>query len=578
MLSEFNIDHVALTTKAKKNLVKSKFGQAMERQQRVVKAIKSSDEETMNGLVQLANNVVAQMNTTYNNCWNKTKLSEIYRMPDVLSEDQSHPESDIDYARQHCNKLKQFAKDINYNFWPLRSLLDELIARLMLYYEDPDYGAYSNAIWQMEECQDTLGLNGNESTSSVCKPPPGPGKIECGLELKYLCFVSQHIIFMEIYVFKDPPKPVYEQSAKRVLTNLEDYNTAVNWSFAGQTLDAMEYADHYECQRNLDLYENTVLPNITDFLSYLDDFSETPYLQESIDLYYDYQSIIDTKIGPYLLVSDSEKRWTMPENVGDRKEEEAYETDRLKCSWFGNLYESEIKEFRDYLQAIGQVVSTKHKTLRNNFETIVLKMEKLLEHYKDEMTEPIQSVKDYLDGEITKQELAQLFSDREFNRAIIKLNFLNTNLIAAVKSFALSYKSLHPLLTPFYEMMMEKTFSFLSDQTKNNYPFLEQMMSWYNVLGGKELLEKYLQMNGELQGVKLPTNTTFTENNIWLAIEQAIEGFEEGATHTGLQALVSTFTDDITNPVKDLITRLDGMVSQMREYKKKLKMNTDFYL
>ena len=574
MLSEFNIDQIALTTRKRKKLVKSKFELAIETQQRVVKSNKASNKDTMDHLAQLAAILVTALNTTKNNCENTTALSELYKMPDILSQEYSYPEDDVDYAKQRIAQIKEFHKSIKYNFWGTRKHLDQLIANLM-WYED----GYSAAIDQIETCRNIHNLNGDENVRDQCEPRRGPPPIpDCTLELRYLCFVNNHPLFVEFYVFKNPPRKIFESVARHELTNLEDYNRAVNWTFAGQTLDPTEYTDHHECQRNLDKYENTVLPNLTDFLSYLEDLSDVSNLTETEELFWDFESIIDTDLGPYLLVNDSEKMWTLPEEVGGFREQENYETERLKCSWYSEIYHNEIKDFDRHVSTVHSKISQTHRNIRRNFENIVRLLEKLSEHYDEELAEAFQKVKDYMDGTVTKKELAELLSGRVFNRAIIKLNTMNSNLISAVKNFDTSYRKFPNLLISFYESMTEKTFPFLTHQTKDDYPFLQQMMSWYRNLGGKELLEQHLQVYGELHGVELPANTAFTESNIWLALEKAVEGFNEDAINTGLQAFVSTITEKITNPVKDLITRLDKMVIEMTGYKKKIKMNTNFYM
>ena len=104
-------------------------------------------------------------------------------------------------------------------------------------------------------------------------------------------------------------------------------------------------------------------------------------------------------------------------------------------------------------------------------------------------------------------------------------------------------------------------------------------MSWYNNIGGKELIEQHLTAGGELNGRNLPASTVFTEHNIWKALSTAVEGSDEdGVTRTGLQVLTSTIKEEITNPIKRLLTQLDAIIMDMNDYKDKISMNTDFYM
>ena len=127
MLSEFNIDQVALTTEAKKDAVKVKFETAMETQQRVVDTIRDADERSMKLLVDTARNLALVLNETYTNCTNTTTLSEIHRIPDVLTDDQSYPQEDVAYAKQHSNEIEEKKKKLDVDFKQAKSQLNEFL-------------------------------------------------------------------------------------------------------------------------------------------------------------------------------------------------------------------------------------------------------------------------------------------------------------------------------------------------------------------------------------------------------------------------------------------------------------------
>lgn len=89
-------------------------------------------------------------------------------------------------------------------------------------------------------------------------------------------------------------------------------------------------------------------------------------------------------------------------------------------------------------------------------------------------------------------------------------------------------------------MLTDQIFSYLTEATKKNYPFLVQMMSWYNNLVAKELIKQHLQTNGKFLEQHVPKNTNFTEHNIWLVLGDSISGFkEDGITVTRLEPFLT---------------------------------------
>ena len=566
MLSEFNIDQVALTTPAKKRAVRAKFEQAMETQQRVVQGTKKSDEAMMNRLLTIKSDIIIALNAIYNSYANTTAVSELYKIPDVLTEDESYPEQDVEYTKQYTNLLSQKEKSIEIDFSKVRENLNNIVENLM-WYEDG-----WSIIDQIDECIDN-GYRGTGDPDQRCRPPSG-----CDTATRYACFIRNYPLFVNGYVFRDTHFDAVERAAQNQLSKLQVYNEAINFTFAHETLDPTKYADHFECQGHLETYQNVVLPDYVDFIHdiyELTNISELNDLNDSRDWFVYYEQVLDTKLGPYLLENNNETRWGLPEiEPSERKD---YDSNRLKCSWYSDIYDDEIKPLDNYLKKTD--VAKKHNNLRNDFSKMFDQLEKMLEHYNEELNEPISAVKTYMDENMRKKELAELFSDQDVIRAMAKLNNINTDLKKAVKNFETSYRSFSEVLTAFYRQISEKKFPYITSLTKEHYPFLQQMMTWYRDTGGKDLIEQHLQTHGELGGSQLNINTTFTENNIWLALENAIMGFEEGdETQTGLDALVSAITNEITIPVKNLVNQMDNIVLSMTEYKSKITMNTNFYM
>ena len=566
MLSEFNIDQVALTTPAKKNAVRAKFEQAMETQQRVIQGTKRSDEAVMNRLLTKSSNISSALNEIYNHCVNTTTLSELYKIPDVLTEDESYPEQDVEYAKQYTNLLSQKERAIKIDFSGARENLNKIVENLMWY----DNGW--SIIDQIDDCI-ANGFRGTGDPDVRCARPPG-----CDIETRYACFIRNYPEFLRGYVFRDMHVDSVERTAQNQLSNLQVYNDAINFTFAYESLDPTEYADHYECQGRLETYQNVVLPDYIDFIydiMELENRSDLNDLSDSRDWFVYYEQVLDTKLGAYFLENNTETRWGMPEiDPHDRND---YDSDRLKCSWYGDIYDNGIKPLDNFLKKTDVV--KKHNNLRNDFSKIFDQLEKMLEHYNEELHEPIHAVKTYMDEDMRKKELAELFSDQDVIRAMAKLNNINTDLKTAVRNFEVSYRSFSRVLTTFYGRITQVKFPYITSLTKEHYPFLQQMMTWYSDAGGKDLIEQHLHTNEELGGSQLNANTTFTENNIWLAVANAIVGFEESnEMKTGLNALGSRITEEITNPVKNLVNQMDTIVLSMTDYKTKITMNTNFYM
>ena len=180
MLSEFNIDQVALTTPAKKNAVRIKFEQAMETQQRVIQGTKRSDEAVMNRLLTKSSNISIALNEIYNHCENTTTLSELYKIPDVLTEEVFYPEQDVEYAKQYTNLLSQKERAIKIDFSGARGNLNKIVENLMWY--DNDW----SIIDQIDDCI-ANGFRGTGDPDVRCARPPG-----CDTETRYACFIRNY--------------------------------------------------------------------------------------------------------------------------------------------------------------------------------------------------------------------------------------------------------------------------------------------------------------------------------------------------------------------------------------------------
>ena len=238
--------------------------------------------------------------------------------------------------------------------------------------------------------------------------------------------------------------------------------TAVNWTFAYQTLDETEYADHYTCQENLAFYQNTVLPAYLSFIQGVENLYNVTNLEDIETELTALQTILDSTLGPHLLENDTDERWTYsdrglnndhggPDNNND-------DAESLKCSWYGDIYKDEIEPFEKELGPLESRVSTSHNTLRTKFNVLVEQLLKVLEHYTDELAEPISKIQSYLDGDITKKALAEVLSDQELTRTNAELSTMNTDLTTALKVFEASFRNFPTTLNEFYEDLTAKKF------------------------------------------------------------------------------------------------------------------------
>ena len=138
----------------------------------------------------------------------------------------------------------------------------------------------------------------------------------------------------------------------------------------------------------------------------------------------------------------------------------------------------------------------------------------------------MKTIQRYLNEKVTKKELAKIFTNQELSRSLTEMNIINNDLMASVKNLDYTFRTFPDVPTLFYQILTQQTFPYLTEETKDDYLFLEEMMSLYNNLGGKELLKEHLMMNGEILGRQLPDNGNFTEHNIWLALGDSVRGFQ----------------------------------------------------
>ena len=105
-------------------------------------------------------------------------------------------------------------------------------------------------------------------------------QIDCqNPDVETLCFVLQVGLgkFVEDYVFGYARADQIINTAELALTNVKNYEEFINSTFPGQALDPIEYAEHYLCQSNLNDMQNTVLPQLVDFVKSIGGLETCPF-------------------------------------------------------------------------------------------------------------------------------------------------------------------------------------------------------------------------------------------------------------------------------------------------------------
>ena len=568
MLSEFNIDQIALTDKGRKDDVRKKFEHATEIQQRVVKAIKKEDELTMREILTMSSNLFFALNQTYTNFLNTNKLTLMYKMPNILNE--NWLKNDLSAAETHNDEIYDKYHNISLDFQHTRQNTLYLTDILFDYDE---YGQ-SKVLEAIQHCIDR-GLDGSEDPADVCDYDdtdlPFGDELECDDgNVQNVCFFKEDGGInqsFEFEIFRFASKEEMIDTATEELTNLDSYKDFINVAFLGKSLNAEQYPAHSMCLNNLEYYEKAFLPQFITFINSLNRMKNVSNLQELKNLILDLEAEFNSTIGPGLLRYSPEKGW---EDVFFEAEIE-----RLNCSW--DLLPTIFFSFD--LHGFEEDVSTQYASLTDNFDGLREQLSKLLLRYNEDLVEYIQEVQTYLDEKTTKKTLAEAFTDVDLIRTLLEIDEINSELATAIKQFEsiLENFQIRNTVKEFYSELTRQPFPYLTNETEDDFTFLQEMIRWYKEGDGRQLIESHMQNKREISD--LPENTNFTMESIWEVLHDAVLGFEvDDMPVSGLQLLVSDLTDDILYGTSNLLTRLDEFIHEMTEYEEKISINTHFYM
>ena len=218
---------------------------------------------------------------------------------------------------------------------------------------------------------------------------------------------------------------------------------------------------------------------------------------------------------------------------------------------------------------------------RIEFKEIVKQLSRLIEHYNDDLSGSVSAVQKFLNGDITKKNLSEYFTDANLVRSISEISTKKTELLSLMGDLEDEYLEMGNSMEVIYRKTFEKTFPFIFDSTKEDYPFLEKLMNWYNDMGGKALMDEYLQLGGKLKNgdFEITPNSNISENNICLVAKESIEGLRQRdmTEKAGLSAFITDMTKNIAEQITKLSNQYDLLISSMEEYSAMIKMDTAFY-
>ena len=219
-----------------------------------------------------------------------------------------------------------------------------------------------------------------------------------------------------------------------------------------------------------------------------------------------------------------------------------------KCGWLRNYGRETDEAGKEALEGLEKVADEKESAARQ-FGTLT-KLFNKLHHEVLHKIEPIVKLgSDYISGKFTKGELADAFVTAHFTKAIQDLADCNADLVDITKDYT------------------------------------------NTMVKGRDL---FLFMYDELFDLKLPILNTFTVNQLELVkkakqlndsrMQEIVDNLQFDIEGNLIELIKETYnrlmnpTDAFTEPVNDVIEKIQNLAEDLKEYKAETKMNTDFFM
>ena len=219
-----------------------------------------------------------------------------------------------------------------------------------------------------------------------------------------------------------------------------------------------------------------------------------------------------------------------------------------KCGWLRNYGRETNEAGTKALHGLEKVTDEKESALRQ-FGSLTKLFNKLHHEVLHKIQPTVQLGYDYVSGKITKVELAEAFVAAHFTKAIQDLADCNADLVDIAKDFTNAILKGRDRLVFVYDELFDLKLPVLNAFTVNLLGLVKQA----KVLNDSRIENIVDRLQFDIE-------------------ENLIELIRE--TYNRLMNPTAAFTE----PVKDLIGKIENFVEDLKEYKASTKMNIEFFM
>ncbi len=334
----------------------------------------------------------------------------------------------------------------------------------------------------MADCQNydwdiKIGGSGGSTPSAGLLDPNTLSEDEQELYDRY-CILKNLKSYIEapIHIFKDNFYTHYLTRDLNIIrmNKSEDYRDIINWLFGGKTPDPNKYPDHITCQSNLEMYADEVVPlfqEIFEPLWAIMDVNSTndaeTYMAILQNLTINLKNILSadiTLLNYYVFMTDFE-RWN-------------YDRERLHCQWPLPIFWHEISPMEERFGEMYTSLAETQAMFHTEYAVLTWDVGRLHGYYRDFFEPIINATRKYINGDVTKKELAEVLVAPETSRTIAGLSLINSDIISATKGLKGETKRFVDGLLEFYKDINTKRFPVITNYNENNFMFLAKFMKW----------------------------------------------------------------------------------------------------